>query len=197
MGKLYFRYGVMGSSKSATLLTQNFAFEQAGFPVCVIKPATDTRDIGIVKSRINGLECECRIIMSNESILPVIIQELGVYMNDKTLPKWILVDECQFLTEEQVNELHEITYTYDVNIMCYGLRTDFQTKFFEGSRRLMEIADSIEELKFSCPFCGKKAIINARYDKTNDKVITEGEQVCIGGNETYVPMCGKCYKEKQ
>lgn len=197
MGKLYFRYGVMGSSKSATLLTQNYAFERAGFPVCIIKSATDTRDIDIVKSRINGLECECRTIMSNERILPVIIQELGVYMNDKTLPKWILVDECQFLTEEQVNELREITYTYDVNIMCYGLRTDFQTKFFEGSRRLMEIADNIEELKFSCPFCGKKAIINARYDKVNDSVITEGEQVCIGGDEIYVPMCGKCYKEKQ
>lgn len=162
-------------------MTQNFAFRQAGFPVCVIKPATDTRDAGTVKPRTNGLGCGYRTIMSNERISPVIIQELGAYMNDKTLPEWILADECQFLTEERVNELREMTYTYDVNIMCYGLRTDFQTKFFEGSRRLMEIADSIEELKFSCPFCGKKAIINARYDKANDKAITEGEQVCVGG----------------
>ncbi len=197
MGKLYFRYGVMGSAKSATLLTQNFAFKQAGFPVCVIKPATDTRDIGIIKSRIDNLECECYTISKTDKIFPLILQEIGMYLDDKSLSKWILVDECQFLTENQVDELREITYNYDINVMCYGLRTDFQTKFFEGSRRLMEIADTIEELKFSCPFCGKKAIINARYDKSTGKIITEGEQVCIGGDETYVSVCGKCYKEKQ
>ncbi len=187
----------MGSAKSATLLTQNFAFKQAGFPVCVIKPATDTRDIGIIKSRIDNLECECYTISKTDRIFPLILQEIGMYLDDKSLPKWILVDECQFLTENQVDELREITYNYDINVMCYGLRTDFQTKFFEGSRRLMEIADTIEELKFSCPFCGKKAIINARYDNSTGKIITEGEQVCIGGDETYVSVCGKCYKEKQ
>lgn len=187
----------MGSAKSANLLTQNFAFKQAGFPVCIIKPSTDTRDIGKIKSRIDGLEAECQIIGNNDKILPIILSNLGLYINDKTLPKWILVDECQFLSEKQVDELREITYNYDFNIMCYGLRTDFQTHFFEGSKRLMEIADTIDELKFSCPFCGKKATINARYDKEHDKVILDGEQVCIGGNETYTPMCGKCYKEKQ
>jgi len=197
MGKLYFRYGVMGSSKSAMMLTQKFAFEKAGFPVCVLKPATDTRDFGKIKSRVEGLECDCHIVAPDAKIFPIIMQDLGVYLEEDTIPKWILVDECQFLTEPQVDELRSLCYTNNINVMCYGLRTDFKTRFFEGSKRLMEIADSIEELKFSCPFCGRKAIINARYDRTTDKVITDGDQVLIGGDETYVPMCGKCYTEKQ
>ena len=190
MGKLYFRYGVMGSAKSATLLIQKHAFEQSGFHVCIIKPNTDTRDIGEIKSRIDGLHSNCVIIEPCFNMFTLIDHFFGHSKNIK----WVLADESQFFTEKQIDEMRHICDTTDINIMCYGLRTDFQTKLFPGSKRLMEIADTIEEIKSSCPFCGKKAIVNARYDKNTDKVITEGEQVLVGDN-IYVPMCHDCYEK--
>ena len=107
-------------------------------------------------------------------------------------PKWILVDESQFLTSRQVEQLAQIVDELDINVMCYGLRTDFTTNLFEGSKRLMELADDIDEIKISCS-CGRKAIINARLDRYGN-VITNGEQILIGGNEQYIPLCRKCYK---
>lgn len=198
MGKLYFRYGVMSSAKSATLLTQHFSLTQAGFPVLLIKPETDTRDAGCIQSRIKGLSAECISIGKNDKIIPVVMEHMGMYITHgegKTLPKWILADECQFFAEYQIDELRAISDNFDINVMCYGLRTDFRTNLFPGSKRLMEIADTIDEIKLSCPLCGSKAIVNARYDKANDVVITEGEQVQIGDCE-YTPMCHKCYRKR-
>lgn len=190
MGKLYFRYGVMGSAKSATLLMQKYAFEEAGFHVCVIKPSTDTRDTGEVKSRINGLSSGCVIVEPYFNLSTLIDHFFGYSKNIK----WVLADECQFFTEKQIDEIRDICDKTDINVMCYGLRTDFQTKLFPGSKRLMEIADTIEEIKSSCPFCGKKAIVNARYDKLTDSVVTEGNQIMIG-DDIYVPMCHDCYNK--
>ena len=190
MGKLYFRYGVMGSAKSATLLMQKYAFEEAGFHVCVIKPSTDTRDTGEVKSRINGLSSGCVIVEPYFNLSTLIDHFFGYSKNIK----WVLADECQFFTEKQIDEMRDICDKTDINVMCYGLRTDFQTKLFPGSKRLMEIADTIEEIKSSCPFCGKKAIVNARYDKLTDSVVTEGNQIMIG-DDIYVPMCHDCYNK--
>ena len=108
--------------------------------------------------------------------------------------KWILVDESQFLTEQQVEELAAIADNYGINVICYGLRTDFKTQLFPGSKRLFELADSIEEIKSSC-YCNSKTSINARIDK-NKKIVTDGEQIEVGGDDKYVSLCRKCYFEK-
>lgn len=196
MGKLYFRYGVMSSAKSATLLTQHFSLTQAGFPVMLIKPETDTRSEQI-ESRIKGLSAPCITVGKDDNLFGIVMEHLGRYVGsgEHTLPKWVLADECQFFTSEQIDELRAVADNLDINVMCYGLRTDFRTQLFEGSRRLMEIADSIDEIKLSCPFCGSKAIVNSRYDTSTDTVITEGDQIMIGDGE-YVPMCHKCYRKK-
>lgn len=196
MGKLYFRYGVMSSAKSATLLTQHFSLTQAGFPVMLIKPETDTRSKQI-ESRIKGLSAPCITVGKDDNLFGIVMEHLGRYVGsgEHTLPKWVLADECQFFTSEQIDELRAVADNLDINVMCYGLRTDFRTQLFEGSRRLMEIADSIDEIKLSCPFCGSKAIVNARYDTSTDTVITEGDQIMIGDGE-YVPMCHKCYRKR-
>jgi thymidine kinase len=107
---------------------------------------------------------------------------------------WVLVDECQFLTEEQVDQLSDVVDLMGVNVLCYGLRTDFRSKLFPASKRLFEIADEFQELKSSCK-CNKKASINARFDK-DENIITEGEQVLVGGDDIYQPMCRKCWKQK-
>ena len=105
----------------------------------------------------------------------------------------IIADECQFLTEQQIDQLRSIVNDYNIPVMCFGLRTDFLTRLFPGSRRLMEVADTIQEIKTICD-CGRKATVNARI--ANGRVVTEGEQVFLGGNESYVAMCYKCWQEK-
>lgn len=111
------------------------------------------------------------------------------------LPEWILVDEAQFLAEEQVDQLACVVDTYGVNVICYGLRTDFKTHLFEGSRRLFEIADTIDEIKSTCN-CGRKTIVNARIDSRGE-IITEGDQVEIGGNDRYISVCRNCWRNKK
>ena len=111
------------------------------------------------------------------------------------IPEWMLVDEAQFLTVVQVDQLAKLVDDYGCNVMCFGLRTDFQTKLFPGSRRLFEIADSIEEVKSTCS-CGRKTIVNARIDSRGN-IITEGEQVEIGGNDRYMSLCRKCWIERR
>lgn len=197
MGKLYFRYGVMSSAKSATLLTQHFSLTQAGFPVMLIKPSADTRSDRI-ESRIKGLSAECTTIGKDENVFETVMEHLGMYVAPtcgNNIPKWVLADECQFFTAKQIDELRSVADNLDINVMCYGLRTDFRTNLFEGSKRLMEIADTIDEIKLSCPMCGSKAIVNARYDASTDSVVTDGEQIVIGDGE-YVPMCHKCYRKR-
>ena len=183
MAKLYFKYGAMGSSKSANALITKFNYEERGMRVWLIKPATDTRDgQGLIASRI-GLSAKADIISHEESIIALLDKMSGIDV--------IITDECQFFTPEQIDELREIVNFRDIPVLCFGLRTDFMTHLFPGSRRLLEVADSITEIKTICS-CGAKAIVNARID-SEGHVITSGSQVFIGGNDSYVAMCHKCW----
>lgn len=189
MAKLYFRYGVMGSSKSAQALITKFNYEEQGMRVWLIKPAADTRyGKDIVRSRI-GLEQPADVI-TEEMNLFEIFRDREKEFNDV-----IIADEAQFLTPEQIEQLRDIVDNYNVPVFCFGLRTDFRTKMFPGSARLFELADSVSELKTVCT-CGGKAMVNARIDGEGN-VVTEGAQIMLGGNESYRPMCYKCWKKAQ
>ena len=186
MAKLYFKYGAMGSSKSAQALITKFNYEELGMSVWLIKPSVDNRDgADIVRSRI-GLQAHAQIITPEESIHQA-YQAAGRH-------DVIISDESQFFTPSQIEELRDMADQEDVPVLCFGLRTDFLTHFFPGSQRLMELADSITEIKTVCS-CGKKATVNARID-ANGRIITEGSQVMLGGNDSYVAMCHKCWKEQ-
>ena len=185
MAKLYFKYGAMGSSKTAQALITKYNYEENGLKVWLIKPSADTRDgKQILRSRI-GLEAEVEVIPPDMDILARFDETRRGSCNV------IIVDECQFLTERQIDELRSIVNDRNVPVMCFGLRTDFQTKLFPGSRRLMELADEIQEIKTMCD-CGAKATVNARIDASGH-IITQGAQVVLGGNDSYIAMCHKCY----
>ena len=186
MAKLYFKYGAMGSSKSAQALITKFNYEELGMSVWLIKPSTDTRDgADIIKSRI-GLECHARIITPEQDIVAE-YRKAGRH-------DVIITDEAQFFTPEQIDQLRTLVDEEDIPVLCFGLRTDFLTHFFPGARRLMELADSLTEIKTVCA-CGRKATVNARIDESG-RVITEGAQVFLGGNDSYIAMCHKCWKNK-
>ncbi|MDE6380434.1 MAG: thymidine kinase [Muribaculaceae bacterium] len=192
IGKLYFRYGTMGSAKTAMLLTTAYNFEERGMAYLCLKPVVDTREKkNVIRSRI-GIERECKWIYPDTDLYDTV---KVIFEQTLSVPDWILVDEAQFLSEAQVDQLARVVDDYGCNIICYGLRTDFQTRLFEGSRRLFEIADSIEEVKSTCS-CGRKTIVNARIDG-NGEIITEGEQVEIGGNDRYIAVCRKCWRNKR
>ena len=185
MAKLYYKYGAMGSSKTANALITKFNYEERGMKVWLIKPALDDRDgANIIRSRI-GLEKEA-YAASRETDL------FAEFDKDRSYHA-IIADECQFFTAEQVDQLRRIVDVYEIPVFCYGLRTDFLTHLFEGSRRLFEVADSVSEIKTVCS-CGKKAIVNARIDDKGN-VLTEGGQVLIGGNDSYIAMCHSCWKQ--
>ena len=187
MAKLYFKYGAMGSSKTAQALITKFNYEERGMKVWLIKPALDTRDGRcVIKSRV-GLEEECTPIDRCEAVY-------DTYTGDRIEADVIIADECQFFTPEQIDDLRRIVDEYEIPVLCFGLRTDFLSHLFEGSRRLFEVADSISEIKTICE-CGSKATINARLD-ADGRVVTEGSQVMLGGNESYVAMCHRCWKKK-
>ena len=191
-GKLYFRYGTMGSAKTALLLTQAYNFEERGMRYVCLKPFIDNREgKNVIKSRI-GIERECQWIYSDSNIYEL-AQKL--YEDNMAVIDWILIDEAQFLCEEQVDQLARIVDDFGTNVICYGLRTDFQSRLFEGSRRLFEIADSIDEIKSTCN-CGRKTIVNARIDAKGDFVV-EGAQVEIGGDDRYIAVCRKCWRNKR
>lgn len=186
MAKLYFKYGAMGSSKSAQALITQFNYEELGMSVWLIKPSTDTRDgADIIRSRI-GLERRARAITPEQDICEEYRRE-GKH-------DVIIADEAQFFTPEQIDQLRYLVDTEDLPVLCFGLRTDFLTHFFPGARRLMELADSITEIKTVCA-CGRKATVNARIDRQG-RIITQGDQVLLGGNDSYVAMCHKCWKQK-
>lgn len=189
MAKLYFRYGVMGSSKSAQALITKFNYEEQGMRVWLIKPAADTRDgAGHVHSRI-GLDQKADAITAEMDLYEIFCSR------EREFNDVIIADEAQFLTPAQIEQLRDIVDNYNVPVFCFGLRTDFRTKMFPGSARLFELADSISELKTVCT-CGGKAMVNARIDAEGN-IITEGEQFFLGGNESYRPMCYKCWKKAQ
>ena len=181
IGKLYFRYGTMGSAKTAMLLTTAYNFEERGMAYRCFKPVVDTRDHrNVIRSRI-GIERECSWIYPETNLYEEIS---GVSYPNGSHPDWILVDEAQFLSPEQVDQLAKVVDDFGINVVCYGLRTDFRTHLFEGSKRLLEVADSIDEVKSTCS-CGRKTIVNARIDGKGE-IITEGAQVEIGGNDRYI-----------
>ena len=185
MAKLYFKYGAMGSSKTAQALITKYNYEENDLKVWLIKPSADTRDgKQILRSRI-GLEAEVEVIPPEMDILARFDETRRGDCNV------IIVDECQFLTEQQIDELRAIVNDRNVPVMCFGLRTDFKTRLFPGSRRLMELADEIQEIKTMCD-CGAKATVNARIDASGH-IITQGAQVVLGGNDSYIAMCHKCY----
>ena len=186
MAKLYFKYGAMGSSKSAQALITRFNYEELGMKVWLIKPSIDTRDgADIIKSRI-GLEAVANVMTPEQNILEE-YRKAGKH-------DVIIADEAQFFTPEQIDQLREIVDVDDLPVLCFGLRTDFLTHFFPGAQRLMELADSITEIKTVCA-CGSKATVNARIDE-NGRVVTEGSQVFLGGNDSYIAMCHRCWKKK-
>ena len=159
-GKLYFRYGTMGSAKTALLLTQAYNFEERGLKYLCMKPIIDNREKeNVIRSRI-GIERECTWIYPEMNIYDYVTE---LYDSSLVVKDWILIDESQFLTGDQIDQLARIVDDYGTNVVCYGLRTDFQSHLFDGSRRLFEIADSIEEIKSTCA-CGRKTSINARID---------------------------------
>ena len=186
MAKLYFKYGAMGSSKSAQALITKFNYEEKGMRVWLIKPSIDTRDgADIIRSRI-GLEAHANIILPEDNIV-------DKYRLSESYDV-IIADESQFFTPEQIDQLRELVDEENLPVLCFGLRTDFLTNFFPGARRLMELADSLTEIKTVCS-CGRKATVNARIDAMGN-VVTEGSQVFLGGNDSYIAMCHKCWKEK-
>ena len=206
MSKLYFKFGAMGSSKTANALMTRFNYLEKNHSVCLIKPQTDTRDdytdesgkiVTVVKSRI-GLEAPANVIKDNADITELFkTANADIVINDTVVKTQkidvIICDECQFFTEDQIDQLKYIAENENVPVICFGLRSDFRTKLFPGSKRLFEIADSITEVKSICE-CGKKAIVNARFDG-NGNIVTDGAQVEIGGNEKYKSMCWSCWQK--
>ena len=184
MAKLYFKYGAMGSSKTAQALITKYNYEENDMKVWLIKPSADTRDgVSILRSRI-GLQAEVEIATPDANIYDRYVA------NHVGKCDAVIVDECQFLTPGQIDQLRQIVDDFNVPVMCFGLRTDFQTHLFPGSLRLMELADAIEEIKTMCD-CGAKATVNARIN--DGYIVTEGAQVVLGGNDCYIAMCHRCY----
>lgn len=188
MAKLYFYYGAMGSSKTANALMTEYNYAERGQKALLAKTNVDTRDgVYTIKSRI-GLEKQC-----------VLLSEICT-MDEEVLKGYdaIIVDEIQFATVEQIDFLAHIVDDLNVPVICYGLRSDFQLNLFEGSKRLLAIADEIKEVKTVC-WCGRKATCNARYNKYG--IVREGSQVMLGANDEYIALCrkhfleGKLYKE--
>lgn len=182
--KMYFYYGAMGSSKTANALMTRFSWEDKGKKVALLKPSIDNRDgVDIVKSRA-GLMAQALLIYPGSTIKEVLPNPVEEYDN-------LIVDEAQFLTKAQVDELRDIADN-GTFVMCYGLKADFMGNLFEGSKRILELVDSLREIVTMCP-CGKKAIMNARY--SGNRILYEGEQVVVGGNESYMALCHRCYKK--
>ena len=188
MSKLYFRYGAMNSGKSTHLMQVAHNYEERGMKVILIKPATNKKGGDKLVSRL-GVERKVDILCLEKMN---IYEEIQKWQEVKFKVNCILVDEVQFMTKEQVDQLFKIAVVLDIPVICYGLRTDFMMEGFEGSTRLLLLAHSIEEMKTICK-CGRKAILNGR--KINGEFVFEGEQVAIDNidNVQYESLCGHCY----
>ena len=184
MAQLFFKYGAMNSGKTIEILKVAHNYEEQNKPVVIMTSGIDDRDeVGIVSSRI-GLRREAIPIFDNTNILNE-IETIGFK------PACVLIDESQFLTKKHVHELANIVDQLDIPVMAFGLKNDFRNELFEGSQYLLIYADKIEEMKTICWFCHKKAIMNLHY--IDGKPVYEGDQVQIGGNEAYYPVCRKHY----
>ncbi len=183
MAKMYFKYGAMGSSKTAQALITKYNYEENGMRVWLIKPSADDRDGAVrIRSRV-GLEATADVIPPSADICA--LYEARAHSDV------IIVDESQFMTAAQIDQLRTLVDEKNIPVLCFGLRTDFQCKLFDGSRRLFEVADTITEIKAICD-CGAKATVNARIDR-DGFVVTEGAQFLLGGNDSYIAMCHKCW----
>lgn len=184
MAQLYYKYGTMNSGKTIEILKVAHNYEEQGKPVVIMTSALDTRDgYGIVSSRI-GMRREAVAITDNMDIFNFI-------KNLPEKPYCVLIDESQFLSKENVYDLARVVDDLDIPVMAFGLKNDFQNHLFDGSRELLLLADKIEEIKTICQFCSKKATMVLRTE--NGKPVYEGNQIQIGGNETYIPVCRKHY----
>ncbi len=187
--RLYFKYGTMGSSKSAQALMAKFNYEQKGMVVMLVKPSLDNRGDGdgqpMVRSRI-GLSSPCEIIRPEDSFV-----ELFDKFKAENGCHCVIVDEAQFCTTKQVDELKLLTK--QVPVLCYGLLNNFRCQLFEGSKRLVELSDSLQEIKSVCR-CGRKSTVNARF--INGKCVDDGPVVFIGGDESYENMCYWCWQDE-
>lgn len=184
MAKLYFRYGTMDSAKTLNLLAVAHNYRKQGKRCALMKPRLDTRfGAALIRSR-SGLEAEADFLIDPDAPLPV--DELAGL-------DCVLVDEAQFLSEALIDQLRDLTIDQNVPVICYGLRTDFQARLFPGSRRLFELADSIEEVKVTCYFCGKKAVFNLRM--VDGAAVFDGPQIELGADEKYVPVCWRHYRD--
>lgn len=183
LAKLYFRYGTMNSGKSIEVLRTAHNYEEQGKSVLLFTPAIDNRDgIGTVASRI-GMRKQATIVDANTNMFELAQEQR---------PHCVLIDEAQFLTRLQVQQLSDICDELNIPVIAYGLRSDFMAELFEGSRELLTLADKIEEIKTVCWYCEKKAVMNMRCK--DGKPVFQGAQIQIGGNESYMPVCRKCYK---
>lgn len=183
--KLWFFYGAMGSSKTADALMKRYNYQERGMTALLLKPKLENRDgEKVIRSRI-GLQAECQFV---EDFLE------SVKLNGRPTCDAIIVDEAQFLSRDQINQLADIVDDYDIPILCYGLRTDFQGNAFEGAARLLELADELIETSTVC-WCGRRARFNARI--CNGHIVREGDQVEMGGNESYVALCRKHFMRGQ
>jgi len=188
MAKLTFIYGTMSSGKTSDLIQTAYKYNSKGLKAILLKPKRDTKGDDKVVSRI-GLEKEVDIVLDeNESIFD--------YKDELSDITCLIVDEAQFLTERQIYELFVLTKDHDIPVICYGLKTDFQGKLFEGSKTLFALADNLEKLKALCktPNCKNNASFNAR--KVNDNYVYDGPQVLIGVDESYDSLCSECYLQK-
>ncbi|NLF80735.1 MAG: thymidine kinase [Clostridia bacterium] len=190
MAKLYFKYGAMGSSKTAQALITRFNYQEKGMRVWLIKPSTDSRDGKMMLHSRVGLTAECVTILPDDDLRALFCG----YAQQNGPIDVIIADEAQFFCPQQIDALRAIVDEDNIPALCFGLRTDFLTHLFPGSRRLLELADSISEIKTICR-CGSKATVNARIDGQGH-IITEGEQVVLGGNERYEAMCHKCWRRR-
>lgn len=195
MAKLYFRYGAMNSGKSTALLQAAYNYEERGQQVLLAKPRVDTKGDSLIVSRL-GVSRPVDFVLdqSDEALTAFAAQRERVQRETGVDVSCLLVDEAQFLTESQVDDLLRIAIQDGVPVIAYGIRTDFQTVAFPGSRRLLEIAHSLEELKTICR-CGRKAVFNAR--KIGDEFVFDGDQVAIDGMDvSYESLCGSCYLQE-
>ena len=192
MSKLVFYYGTMGSAKTANALITRYQYIQNRRAVWLIKPATDTRDDKgnktIIKSRM-GLEADATAILDSDNLFHVFTKYWGYNM-----PDVIICDEAQFFSSAQIDQLRDMATFLKIDVLCFGLKTNFMTKSFEGSARLFELADELIKLDNICD-CGQPALVNARLDKFGN-IITVGEDILIGGDEQYKAMCWKCYRQR-
>ena len=187
MAKLYFYYSAMNAGKTTTLLQSSHNYAERGMTTLLLKPLIDDREgLNVIRSRV-GLEAEAKNFEKDDNLL----QTIEAQQKTKSL-NCVLVDEAQFLTRDQVIQLGNVVDRLEIPVLCYGLRTDFLGELFEGSRSLLAWADELREIKTVC-HCGKKAIMTVRLNEEG-KPLQAGEQIQIGGNESYVSMCRRHFK---